>query len=223
MRLDGVGCAFPCEAALAGNGLGLHADGLGVEILRAGEHGAQVALAAVERAGDHGVGALGEAQRLHGAVRLDGMAEQVARAELGAEAALVAGRAADPGTCSQGALWRRMSACSAGRTMMPPVVLVTGTLRSAAGLRHHDAAEEHAEIVDRGSAGGVDDFADGDADGNAEGDRLGDGAGDGEVLVRDGAVEADVHEGLDVGDDGVDVFGQAARRDDAAGDHGAPG
>ncbi len=84
------------EVALPRQRLVLHADGLGIEILGASVHGAEIALAAVERGG-HSVIARGEAQRLHGAMRLNRMAEQEARAELGAEAALIASRAADLG------------------------------------------------------------------------------------------------------------------------------
>ncbi len=102
---------------------------------------------------------------------------------------------------------------------MPPVVLVTGTLEVRGGLGHHHAAEQHAEVGDRCAARCLDHFADGDADGNAQRDRLGDRAGDGEVFVRHRLVEADVHQRLDIGDGGVDVFGQAAGRNHAAGDH----
>ncbi len=48
---------------------------------------------------------------------------------------------------------------------------------------------------------------------------FGDGARDGEVFVRHRLVEADVHQRLHVGDGAVDIFGQAARRNHAAGDH----
>ena len=102
--------------------------------------------------------------------------------------------------------------------MMPPVVLVTGTSRPAAGLRHHHSAQQHAEVVDRRSARRRDHLADGDADGHAQRDGVADGAGDGEILLRHRLVQANVHQGLDVGDHRVHVLGQPAGRDDAAGD-----
>jgi hypothetical protein len=79
------------EAVGARRGLGLGTDIFGIEVLRAGIEAAQVALATIQRAGDDLCRAGAEAQRLHRAVRLDGMAKQIARTELRAEAALVAG------------------------------------------------------------------------------------------------------------------------------------
>src|SRR5208337_1563357 len=80
--------------ALARQRFGLHTDVLGIEVLRAGIERAEIALAAIER-GDHGVGAGGKAERLHGAMRLNGMPKQKARTKFRAEAALVAGRSAN--------------------------------------------------------------------------------------------------------------------------------
>ena len=126
------------------------------------------------------------------------------------------------GRCGRSAaiwrVWRWMSEWSCGQNDDAAGGFGDGDVEAGGGLGHHDAAEEDAEIRDGGAAGGCDDFADGDADGDAEGDGRADGAGDGEVFVRDGLVEADVHQGFDVGDHGVDVLGQAAGRDDAAGD-----
>ena len=72
-------------------------------------------------------------ERLHRAVRLDRVAEQVARAQLRAEAALVAGRPADAlDLPAARCRYRATSGCEAGSTTMPPVVLVTGSSRLAA-------------------------------------------------------------------------------------------
>src|ERR1035438_5630533 len=89
-----LGRALEDKSALPGQWLGLHADALWIEILRACIHGAQIALAAIE-CGHHGVQAGFKTERLHGAMRFDGMAEQEARAEFRAETALIAGRTAD--------------------------------------------------------------------------------------------------------------------------------
>src|ERR1017187_7494559 len=89
-----LGRALEDKSALPGQWLGLNADALWIEILRACIHGAQIALAAIER-GHHGVQAGFKTERLHGAMRFDRMAEQEARAEFRAETALVAGRTAD--------------------------------------------------------------------------------------------------------------------------------
>ena len=97
---SGCGCTsaglpFHTQAALAGQRLRERADALRIEVLGAGVEAAQVALAAVQRAGDHRRVRAVEAERPHRGVRLDRVAEQVARAQVGAEAALVARRPPD--------------------------------------------------------------------------------------------------------------------------------
>ena len=219
MRGDRFGRAGEEEAALAGGGLGLHADGFGVEVFGAGVHAAEIALAAIEGACDHLVGRGGEAERAHGGVRLNGMAEKIARAELRAEAALVAGGAADAGDLRPLCGMAADDGVIRGKDDDAAGGLGDGLVDAGGGASHHDAAEEDAEVADGGSAGCGDDLAEGDADGDADGDGVADGSGDGEVLVGNGLVEADVEHGLDVGDEGADVLGEAAGWDDATGDH----
>ncbi len=152
-------------------------------------------------------------------MRLDGMPEQIARAELGAEAALIACGAADLRDVHPRRVVAAYERVLGGQHDDAAGGLGDGNVEIGCGLGHHDAAEKNAEVGNGGATGGVDDFADGDADGNAEGDGIGDGSGDGEVFVRDRTVEADVHQRFHVGDGAVDVLGQAAGRNDAAGDH----
>src|SRR5208283_1104279 len=89
VRRDSCRIAFENQSAFPRQRLGLHADVFWIEIFRARIHGAEVALATIER-GDHRIRAHGKAQRLHGAMRLDRMPEQKARTEFRAEAALIA-------------------------------------------------------------------------------------------------------------------------------------
>ena len=218
MRLDRFGSAFPSESALARDGLALHANILRIQILRARKHSAQVAFAAVER-GHRQVSRLRKAQRPHGRMRLNGMAEQIARAELRAEAALIASRAADLGDVHPRRIVAPDERMLGGQHDDAAGGLRDGHVQIGCRLGHHHAAEKHAEVGNRGSTGGIDNLANGDANGNAQRDGMGDSSGDGEVLVRHRTVQPDVHQRLHIGHGAVDVLRQATGRNHAASDH----
>ena len=103
--------------------------------------------------------------------------------------------------------------------MIPPVVLVTGTSRSAAGLAIITPPSSTPKSVHRWPARRFDHLADGDADRNPQRDRLRHRARHGQIFVRHRPVKAHVHQRLDVGNYSVDIFGQPARRNHAPGDH----
>ena len=127
----------------------------GIQILRAGEHGAQVALAAVERG--HASGPPGCEKPSDCMARCGSMGwpSRIARAELGAEAALVAGRAADLGDVDP---WRVVAPDErvlGGQHDDAAGGLGDGHIEVGGGLGHHHAAEQHAEVGNRGAARGL--------------------------------------------------------------------
>ena len=140
-----------------------------VELLRAGVQAAQVALAAVERAGDQRAAGRREAERLHRAVRLDRVAEQVARAQLGAEAALVAGGAADPRDLDRRRTVPQHEGVRGGEDDDAAGRLRDRLVEAARGPRHHHAAEEDSDVrlgrpAGRGGVGAVISNGDGQDD-----------------------------------------------------------
>jgi hypothetical protein len=94
---------------------------------------------------------LSKAERLHGAMRLNGMAEQEARAELGAEAALIAGRAADFGDVHPRRVVAADERVLGGQHDDAAGGLGDGNVEVGGGLGHHDAAEQNAEVGNRGA------------------------------------------------------------------------
>ncbi len=218
VRRDGLGCAGEEEAALAGGWLRLHAYVLGVEVFRAGVHGAEVALAAIERARDDCVWRAGEAEGSHRCVGLDGVPDEITRAEFRAEAALVAGRASDAGDLGPLGVVALDEVVGGRQDDDAAGGFGNGDIEASGGTGHHDAAEQDAEVRHGGTASSCDDFANGDANGDAKSDRIADGSSNGEVFVCHRLIEADVHQGLYIGDEGACIFREAARRDDAAGD-----
>src|SRR6202142_2426734 len=218
VRLDVLWRSEEDQPLLASGGLRLYTDVLGIEVLGAGEQGAEVALAAVERAGDHAVLGAGEAEGLHGAVRLNGVAEEVAGAEFGAEAALVAGRSADPFDVLPLALVAREERVSSRQDDQAAGGFRDGIVEAGGRLGHHHSAHQHPEIGDRWAAGRGDQMGEGRTHGDPEGHGRLDRAGYGEDLVGHGAIESDVDQGFDVQDHGAGVAGESAGGDDAAGD-----
>ena len=89
-------------------------------------------------------------------------------------------------------------------------------IEAAGQASHHHAAEQRRHIVFRRPASRLDEVADPNPYRDAQRDRRADRAGDGQVLVGHGAVDADVHQRLDIDHHGADVFRQASGRDDAA-------
>ena len=161
-----------------------------------------------------------KAERLHGAMRLNGMAEQESAGQNSVQKRHWS-QAERPmrWTWIQGALWRRMRLCSAGRTTMPPVVLVTGTSRLAAGLAiiTPPSSTPKLETVAPPAAAITSPMV--MPTGTRRVTGCSHGAGHGEVFVRHRPVEADVHQGFNVGDGCVHILGQAAGRNHASGDH----
>ena len=96
---------------------------------------------------------------------------------------------------------------------------MTGSSRLAAGLRHHDAAEQHAEVGTVAPPAAAITSPMRDAHRNAQRNWGLHGAGYGEVFVGHRPVQADVDEGLNVGDHRVHVLGKSAGGDNAARDH----
>jgi hypothetical protein len=95
MRLDVFRLSFINQASFSRRRLCLHADVLGIQILRARKHRAQIAFATVQRAGDHRVFGTSEEKRLHGAMRFNGMPEKISGAIFRAETTLVTGRSSN--------------------------------------------------------------------------------------------------------------------------------
>jgi hypothetical protein len=195
----------------------LGADVLGVQVFRAGVQAAQVALAAVGRALDVPLANQRELQAAHRPVRLDGVAQQVARAQLGAEAALVARAASDaldlppvlPPPPHDDVPGRQHDHAAGGLVHQRLVVVLQNA--------HHHAADHVVGFAGGRPAGRGHALGQRDAYRHAERDRLSDGAGDGEVLLGHRARRraGDVQRRLDVHHHGCDVQRQPAGRHDA--------
>ena len=155
--------------------------------------------------------------RANDQVRRQLVADDVARAQLGAQQALLAG----------GARSLQNGAVAGGTAANQNVI--GGQYQQAAGglghrrverggeLAHHRATVDVSRVGDRRAAGQRQHFAQSDADRNGDGDRMGDCAGDGQRsrgdrrCVVDGARQVDQRQ--HVVDRDADVLGQAGGRD----------
>src|SRR5208337_1771319 len=140
------------------------------------------------------------------------------RTKFRAEAALVAGRSANAVDLNHGRVVALDKAMRGWQHDDAARGLGHWHVEAGRRLGHHDSAEEHPDVAHRRAARGFDHFADSDADGYPESNGGFNGAGHGEVFVGYRLIQADVDEGLDIGDGYVHILGQAARRNDAAGD-----
>ncbi len=202
-------------------GFGLVAGFFREQVLGAGVQGAEAAGAAelgplveVVRAGQ------GETQGPHHLVRHDFVAQQVARAELGAVAALVAGRLPDPVHVLLGLAFAGDQVVVLGKEDKPGGSLGDNLIEIEGERTHHDAADENAELRHGGAARQVDDVVERRAQRDPKRLRLPDGAGDRNELVRDSKAlvgEVDVVKGLDVVDHAADFERDTGGRDQPAG------
>jgi hypothetical protein len=138
---------------------------------------------------------------------LDGMPEQKARTEFSAEPALVACGAADPLDLGPRSIVATDERMHTGQDNDAARRFRDRYVKAGRWSGHHHASEEDAEIRGRGSSGGREYFTDADADGSANCNRVRDRSRDGKVFMGDRLIEADVDEGFDVRDNGIDVFG----------------
>ncbi len=183
-----------------------------------GGQAAQPAAGAIPGVAGGPVGGDPQAEAAHDPVGLDGMVEEVAGAELGAERALVAGRPGDPPDGS------RPPGVAAEERMIPrqddqPRRRLGHRLREVVGQpAHHGPADEDAEVGLERAARGGDDIRERGADGRFQGHGAGHQAGHGQGLAGHRPAAADIDQRLHVLDHGVHVLGQAAGPDDPAGD-----
>ena len=202
---------LPHHALVVGAGV------LGEEVLGAGVERAQVALAAELAAQDHGVPDEVEPEAAHREVGLDRVSQEVAGAELGAEAALVARRLPDQRACSiVGAVAPRKDV-ALGEAEQGPRRAGHDLVEALHELAHHHPAHQDVSDPVRVGTHRAQDVAVAGADRRADGHRLGHVAGDGQVLVGHRPIEGHVEQGLDVHDHAPDVEGESAGRDDPPG------
>ena len=216
------GLSGPLVGGLAHRGLRVVAGFLGIKFLGAGVERAKSARAAergplvpIIRAGG------GEGEAAHDLVRFDRVAEQKARAILGAVAALVARGFADLRLRDGGfelpldGVMRARQNHDAGGSFGDGRVEIVGR------FAHHQSAEAQHRVVGERAARRRDALAEADADGNGERDRLPHGSGDGECLVRHRLSirrGSDVRERLDILHDHSDVNRQTGGRNEPARD-----
>src|ERR1035438_1129226 len=127
-------------------------------------------------------------------MRLDGMAEQKPRTEFGAEPALIAGRAPDSLHVEPRSLVPQDEFVRGGQNNDSSRGLCYRVLKAGSRTRHHDAAEQHSEVIHSGPARGFDHLADGDSDGYPKRDGRSNCPGHGEVFVSYRQVETYVDE-----------------------------
>ena len=156
----------------------------------------------------------------HDFVRLDLVPEQVPRAELGAIAALVAGRFADVVHLVLRPGFARHQVMIAGDDDQTAGSLGHDVVEIEGERAHHDPADENAEVLDGGAAGNFQQVAEGRADRDPKRFRLLDGAADRQELFGHRAIlpgEVYVVQRLDVVYDASYVERNAGGRDQAAG------
>ncbi|MFM1942776.1 MAG: hypothetical protein RI897_1758 [Verrucomicrobiota bacterium] len=210
------------EVLLAEGGFGVIAGFFGEEFFRAGVEGAEAAGAAEGGEGVPGILAGGgEGEATHDLVGFDGVAEEVAGAEFGAIAALVAGGFTDGGLGGGGFEFALDDVVGLGEDDDAGGGFSDGGIEVGGGLAHHESADTEDGFCGGGASGELDGVAEGGADGDGEGDGIMDGAGDGEGFVGDGLSgggAGDIGESFDVIDDCSDLDGEAAGGDEASGD-----
>ena len=193
----------------------------GKEVFRTGVQGAEAAFAAqlpplvpAVLAGDV------KQQAPHHLVRLDLVAQQVSRAQLGAVGTLVAGRLADPMHGRLGFPKPRGEGMVAGKHDDAARRLGHTLVQVMCQASHHRASDHDRGIGGLCASGRIDELAEGDAHRHPAAVGPGYRAGNGEPLVRDGcALERcrDVAEGLDVQHDSAHVERDTGRRNEPAG------